>query len=587
MSQSHPNTRSKSAAVAQKASQRSSPESEINTEQAKYNDARKFLNGNGYLDASTPCNPATLAKAIVTILKAFPQPGIPQKFEKALAHLAVVADKAGTQCQSCEKVAAIPDMIDELRVDIQTGLDAKLDRLNKTIEEKLTTTQREAPDNSNKLEEATKNLSELAAGLEAKINKVTDTTSQLANTATTYRDALINKTPRGQEQVGMRSTDPALNAVTSRKVRQVLVQLSENEAAAQSQQGLLDKAMAVISQIEFPPPPEGTRILEVTKLRKGAIVLLFNSKEAAEWIQHQDVELEFTVKFAPGCTIKPRQYAILAPRVPLTFEPNNANHLREIEERNGLGKNAITKAKWIKPANRRREDQSVAHATIILNAAKDANRCISEGLLICGAKVIPSKLKQEPTQCMKCRRWGHFASDCGESKDTCGTCGGEHRTNACTVRNRRYCVSCNATTHTSWDRDCPESERRRAWYDEKHPENMLKYFPTEDEWTREACPERIPIPDRFPARYAVGSLPPPNAAGRDRPTRLIEQGQGRPRTHAYRSNTQGRPTSSQRTPGAPEREEGEISQFHTPNQTPTRPESWEDDSSIDYIDPQN
>src|ERR1019366_4696620 len=228
---------------------------------------------------------------------------------------------------------------------------------------------------------------------------------------------------------------------------------------------------AAIKQIENPSPPEGIEIKEVFKLRKGAILLLFNSKEAAEWLQHTDVEIEFTERFVPGCMIKPRQFAILAPRIPLTLDPGNANHLREIEKANGLGKNAITKIRWIKPANRRKADQIVAHATIILSTAKDANKCISEGILICGAKVNPSKLKQEPTQCMKCRKWGHYAADCSESKDTCGTCGGEHRTNACTENNRKHCVSCNASTHTSWDRDCPEAERRRTWYDEKHPDN--------------------------------------------------------------------------------------------------------------------
>jgi hypothetical protein len=169
----------------------------------------------------------------------------------------------------------------------------------------------------------------------------------------------------------------------------------------------------------------------------------------------------------------------------------------------------IAKVRWIKPANRRRPEQSVAHAVFLMSSAKDANRCIVEGLKICGAKVYPTKLKQEPTQCMKCRRWGHFASDCTQSRDTCGTCGGDHRTNICNNRNKRYCASCNDHSHASWDRNCPEFAKRCSWYDKKHPDNTLKYFPTGETWTQTARPEHIPIPERFPARFAVGSLPPP------------------------------------------------------------------------------
>jgi hypothetical protein len=577
-------------AAAQKPNQGPSPEISVEkAEQAKYTEARKYLNKQHYLNDSDTCNPYTLAKAIGNIMKAFPQQGIPAGFTRALAHLAEVASKTEVQCQTCEKISSIPDMIDDLRVDIQTGLDAQLDRISKALEDKLTAPQKNSLEASDKLEVTAKNLSETAAGLEAKINKVTDTTSQLANTATTYRDTLLKKNARGQGHGDAHTQDPAVNLATDRKARQILLQLTENEVAVLSQQAIMEKGNAVINEIVHPPPPAGTAITEVTKLRKGAVLLLLNSKEAADWIHHPDAELEFTVKFNPGCTIKPRQYAILVPRIPLTFDPDNDNSLREIEESNGLGRNVISKARWIKPANRRRADQTVAHATIIMSSAKDANKCISDGILICGAKVSPTKLKQEPTQCMKCRRWGHFASECREPKDTCGTCGEEHRTNVCTVRNKRYCVSCNATTHASWDRDCPEFERRRAWYDEKHPDNTLKYFPTDDVWTHEVRPERIPIPDRFPVRYAVGSLPPQNAAGRDRPTRIIEQRQGRNGTHAYRSGRQtqevGQMPPSQRAAGTSEREEGEISHYHTPNQTPVRPESRGTVSSSDFHDP--
>jgi hypothetical protein len=544
MSQHQPVTRSKAAAAAQKPSQKPSSEaSEGKSEQDKYRDARKYLNNYGYLKDSDTFSVASMTKALADILRAQSQTDIQSRLGKAVAHVISVASNTEAKCQSCEKLATLPDMIDELRVDIQTDLDAKIDKLSKSLEEKLTALPKDAPGTSDKMEEAAKNLTKLAEGLEAKINKVTDTTQQPVNAATPYRNAL--------------ASNPMLSAVTSRKQRQVLVQLTEADLATLSQDAILDKATKAIEKITDPPPPaEGVKILGVTKLRKGAILLLFNSKEAAEWIQHSEVELEFTIEFHNGSTIKPRQYALLAPRVPLTFDPDNGTHLREIEETNNLSENIIAKARWIKPVYRRKPEQKVAHATIIINDAKEANKCINEGLIICGVKVYPSKLKQEPTQCMKCRKWGHFAAECPDTKDTCGTCGNDHRTNTCSETSGKFCASCNSHTHASWDRNCPEFAKRCAWYDQKHPDNLLKFFPTDEDWTQELRPERIPFPERFPARFAVESLPPPSDKGKQR-EQPARQNSGN-RNHA-KPKGKGKRTAGQQ----------DITHFFTPSQGPS------------------
>ena len=93
------------------------------------------------------------------------------------------------------------------------------------------------------------------------------------------------------------------------------------------------------------------------------------------------------------------------------------------------------------------------------------------------------------------------------TKDTCGTCGDSHRTNLCTNKDKRYCVTCKSTNHTSWDRNCPEFNRRCYLVDKKNLENSLTYFPTEQDWTLAPRPTRIPLNERFPAKYAVNSLP--------------------------------------------------------------------------------
>lgn len=111
---------------------------------------------------------------------------------------------------------------------------------------------------------------------------------------------------------------------------------------------------------------------------------------------------------------------------------------------------------------------------------------------------------------MKCRKWGHFAHACTAETDTCGTCGGEHRTSDCNNREKIFCVSCKSNGHASWDRECPEFRHRCAQYDENYPENSLPYFPTEEDWMLTACPDKLQLTEKFPVKYTVSAYPHPN-----------------------------------------------------------------------------
>ncbi|KAF8260940.1 hypothetical protein EI94DRAFT_1517802, partial [Lactarius quietus] len=190
----------------------------------------------------------------------------------------------------------------------------------------------------------------------------------------------------------------------------------------------------------------------------------------------------FKTKVAPDAEIIKRTYSILVPCIPITFDVSSETNLREVEECNDLLAGMITKARWIKPENRRSREQRAAHAIFTLRDARTANLCIRDGMYISGLKIHPGRLKHKPMQYMKCRHWGHFVHSCMASVDTCGTCGREHRTKNCTCRDKLHCVLCNTNTHASWDRECPEFLRRCAQSNENYPENYLPYFPTGEDW---------------------------------------------------------------------------------------------------------
>jgi hypothetical protein len=206
--------------------------------------------------------------------------------------------------------------------------------------------------------------------------------------------------------------------------------------------------------------PKGAKVLIAMKMHRSVLLLTLDSKEAMEWIKDTQNKMAFTNAFLKGSHIRERTYNLVVPRVPVTFDPTEDKHLREVEEVNRLATNVLRKAKWIKPLGRRHLDQTHAFAIFTLTNATSANALIRDRLNICRTKVRPTKQKQEPIQCMKCRKWGHFATECQEDDDTCSSCGKAHRTKFCKNKGKIHCVSCNDSTHTSWDRKCLEFLRR-------------------------------------------------------------------------------------------------------------------------------
>jgi len=309
---------------------------------------------------------------------------------------------------------------------------------------------------------------------------VNDTTDKIATTTSTYCDALLDK-PDNQLRTNV---NPKVLNNLDRRARQVLVGHSldkENTTLGSSLLDLKDKANRIVTEIDDPTHPEVVAIDSVTRTHTGSILLLLNSKEAADWLREPDIVDKFLDKFAISASIRGRSFNVMLKWVPITFDPDSITHHREIEEANNLSDHSIQKAHWIKPINRRRSGQTRAHTVISLTSAEAANGVIKGGLDICGSRTRAKKTKQEPLQCLKCRGWEHKAQDCKAPVDTCSMCGENHCTNTCRSKGTLYCASCKSNAHASWDRSCPEFQRRCSTYDERHPENNMVYFPTEQD----------------------------------------------------------------------------------------------------------
>jgi len=395
------------------------------------------------------------------------------------------------------KVSSIREAVKADLVELYNALGSRMNNMQETSKEILTT----AKQTLKVAEETNADTKDLVN----KIGKVTDATEKIATDTVTYRDALLAR----PAQTSRAGADPKVLSDMDRKAKQILVDVYGEEGdklLSKSLTEILSKANEAIAKIEDADKPKDTKAITVLKARGHAILITLNSKEATAWIRRVENDIAFTNAFAEGSHIRERTYTLIVPRIPITFEPGKDENLREIEEVNGLAKNTISKAKWIKPPEKRRQGQTHAYALLSLYSADNANILIKDGLIICGTKIRPKKQKHEPIQCLKCRRWGHFVAECKSKDEACGNCGEKHRTNTCRNKDKVYCVVCEENSHPSWSRECPEFNRRCLILDERNPENAMPYFPTENDWTLETRPNKIPLDERFPSRYAVNSL---------------------------------------------------------------------------------
>ena len=487
-------------------------------------EARKTLIGEGCLNDETIITHHSILDTLSLIIQKYDTTA-PQGLTRVLTALAALLSEANNA--TSQLAPAVEALTQKLGERIERSMQEEMSKLSADIKTSVAE-QCKSIFPPEPLNAAVTTLKQVAADMNKTIGEATTATSQITDTALTYKEALITTVNQVVQPSAMKTRleapqsdrEHALALGIDKKARQVLLDTATGEDNCMNIYEVKEKAAAALSEIA-PPPPPGAEIQEVIKLRNGSLILQFASKDAADWLRIPANEAAFTRRFDPDTTIRDRVHPIMVPRVPIIFDPDNPMHLREIEETNRMPTKSIKKVRWIKPIYRRAPEQKCAHAIFTITLASEANRILKDGIYICSARSFPQKLKYEPKQCMKCCRWGHFAASCRAQTDTCSTCGNHHKTNECKAENSRYCVSCKIDTHASWDRACPEFTRKCDEYNNFHPENNLVYFPTDEDWTLTARPGQIPFEDKFPTRLAIGSLPLPNRTARQLPTRPI------------------------------------------------------------------
>jgi hypothetical protein len=475
--------------------------------------ARKTLIEEKVLNEGAEITHQSVTRALTVLTQKHAQSAPPGLIKAMQAITTLLQEASNTKSQLMPVLETLTQKLGE---HVEKSLQEEITKLSGSLKDAMAD-QCKAMTPPEAVAEAVAMLKQVASDMSKTIGEATTATTQINDTTFSYKQALLQAAPQATQthqtyHMQERTTypDPRILRDMDRRAKQILIDTIDPEVVNLSLAELKEKVRTSIASVTNPPPPQNVEILEVSKLKKGGITVLFGSKEIIDWMKDRDPEFGFLSAFSRDAELSKRSYLVLVPRVPLTFDPSNDTHLREVEEANALPTGVIQKARWIKPIYRRAPGQRAAHAIFTLDEITVANRCIRDGIYVCGLRIRPSRLKHEPLQCMKCRKWGHFANVCSAEVDTCGTCGGEHRTKECTRSNKIHCVSCNSDSHPSWDRDCPEFLQRRVQYDENYPENGLTYFPTGEDWTLTPQPSKIPFADKFPKMFNIAALPPPH-----------------------------------------------------------------------------
>jgi len=367
---------------------------------------------------------------------------------------------------------------------------------------------------NNQITELTSDMASLIENAKDKLNKhfkdTEDRLSQVIDKAAaqprqtqpaTYASAITNPPPHA---------NPRVAAKEGIKARQFLMEgISSTKFSHTDVFQLKTEFNKILGDLGL----QNGKIRSISKLRNGGALVEMDSDTATTWLADQDNRIKLCRKIGPDVVFRTRVHNLIAFNVPLDISPDDIKHREEICEVNNLEPGQIVSMKWIKPIHRRTPNQRTAHLTLTFTNPDAANRAITNGLYICNRRCHIERVKREPTRCLKCQGWNHFAKECLEEKDTCGNCAKEHRTSDCPTPLTKFCVSCKADDHASWSRECPTFTRKLNDLNDRNPENTLQFIPTADPWTWTASAK--PTPSLPPASK------PASARGRSQPPKKM------------------------------------------------------------------
>ncbi|KAI0994281.1 hypothetical protein K3495_g13901 [Podosphaera aphanis] len=182
-------------------------------------------------------------------------------------------------------------------------------------------------------------------------------------------------------------------------------------------------------------------------------VRVFYAEQATKKIMER--QTEWARKLATTAQIASTNYQVLVHDMPLSFQPENPEHINELKKANDAhipGIN-IQRAAWLK---RYRQPEKKSGSLIVwFEHAEQADRAIIKGTMwkyeLKATEIFRSGFRT--MQCFNCQKYGHTAKNCS-AEPRCGQCAGGHNTRTCPGKQEARCTNCSKK-HPAWDQICP------------------------------------------------------------------------------------------------------------------------------------
>ncbi|KAG1807987.1 uncharacterized protein BJ212DRAFT_1303184 [Suillus subaureus] len=123
-------------------------------------------------------------------------------------------------------------------------------------------------------------------------------------------------------------------------------------------------------------------IKNVAQYHNGGTIIEMTTAEAADYLKKNDVKEELIKNLDLKVVFKDRAYLVVIQFVPLTFNPNSENEICKLKQENDWEEGAISMACWIKPPNKRTDQQRVTHLLVTLKNPNNANKAIRNGVTL-------------------------------------------------------------------------------------------------------------------------------------------------------------------------------------------------------------
>jgi hypothetical protein len=305
-------------------------------------EARKSLVNEKYLSDEDTITQHTLTHALSLITQKYSTPTTPQGLTLALSAIVILMQRINSSTTQLTPV--VDELAQKLGERIEKTMMDEMDKMSTMIKSSLADqTKSLSPPES--LDEAVTALKQVVSEMSKTMNEATTVTTQINNTALNYKEALLHTTTtqtaihkHDRSRTEPLAADAELMLGLDKKTRQILLDTTKEGDDSMNIYEIREKAEAALTST-VPPPPQNSEVQEVIKLRNGSIILQFTTKETAEWLRIPANKVAFTRRFDPDTTIRDRVHPIMVPRIPLTLDPSNPTHLREIEEVNRLAPN--------------------------------------------------------------------------------------------------------------------------------------------------------------------------------------------------------------------------------------------------------